>query len=266
MLTPEDSGAVLLVARDGQAVGRAWLTPDAEPPRAEELAAVGGAGPAEVAEVAVVDLAGMRVSTQDAAIADALVEAGGRLVRNAVSMTRRLGADDDGARTDDRIVPWDRAPGAATTPAALASASVAAYPPEHPDFVTGDDDAANAAVGIASILAGTAIGAFDAGCSAVALDGTDVVGAILITVVAADPVHDWGGGTWIADVFVAPSHAGQGLGRALLDHALARSVAAGHEWMGLAVTVGNPARRLYEAAGFVTGRTSCAVVLPGRSA
>ena len=41
------------------------------------------------------------------------------------------------------------------------------------------------------------------------------------------------------------------MGRALLGHALTQLTASGRDRLGLAVTAGNPARRLYEALGFV---------------
>lgn len=261
MLTREESGAAVLTDDDGRVVARTWLEPVATPPRAEVLTAVDGAEPALVAQVARADLAGMRVSTTDAAVADALVAAGGRVVRHATTMSLTH-ATTTPAGSDDRVVTWGLAPAGATTPTAVAAASVAAYTPEHPDTVPGEDDLASAAAGIASIIAGDAVGDFVPGCSGVVLDGGAVVGAILITVLPPAPAHDWGGGTWIADVFVAASHAGLGLGRALLAHAVDRSAAGGHERMGLAVTEGNPARRLYDAAGFVPDRTSWSVLLP----
>jgi ribosomal protein S18 acetylase RimI-like enzyme len=50
------------------------------------------------------------------------------------------------------------------------------------------------------------------------------------------------------ELFRDPAH--PGTGRALLERALQRAAAAGLPALGLAVTDGNPAARLYEAVGF----------------
>jgi GNAT superfamily N-acetyltransferase len=53
-------------------------------------------------------------------------------------------------------------------------------------------------------------------------------------------------------MWVAPECRGQGIGRALLEAAIEWATANGARSLALGVTVGNsPARRLYEAAGFV---------------
>jgi GNAT superfamily N-acetyltransferase len=54
----------------------------------------------------------------------------------------------------------------------------------------------------------------------------------------------------VADIFVVPAHQGRGLGRTLLLRAVAWSCAAGEPRIGLSVTDGNPAERLYARAGF----------------
>ena len=49
----------------------------------------------------------------------------------------------------------------------------------------------------------------------------------------------------------------------LVQRALAIATAAGHPALGLAVTEGNPARRLYDALGFRPVLSSYSVTLPG---
>ena len=71
----------------------------------------------------------------------------------------------------------------------------------------------------------------------------------IVSDLPADDEYD--GGPWITDLFVDPSAQGHGVGRALLGHALTQLTASGRDRLGLAVTLGNPARRLYEALGFV---------------
>ena len=57
----------------------------------------------------------------------------------------------------------------------------------------------------------------------------------------------------IVAMYVLPEYARQGIGRALLDHAIAYARAAGIEQLTLTVTQGNAAaRELYAAVGFVS--------------
>lgn len=81
-----------------------------------------------------------------------------------------------------------------------------------------------------------------------------VVGAVVVTRLGQAP-WGWGGGPWVAELFVVPAHQGRGLGRALLMRAIAWSQAAGEARIGLIVTEGNPAERLYARAGFRSRRT-----------
>ncbi|HWX00285.1 GNAT family N-acetyltransferase [Collimonas sp.] len=66
---------------------------------------------------------------------------------------------------------------------------------------------------------------------------------------------------YIAQIQIVPEFQGQGLGRMLIDKVLAQ---ARHERLptGLSVLDGNPARRLYEAAGFMeVGRDGMACLM-----
>lgn len=57
--------------------------------------------------------------------------------------------------------------------------------------------------------------------------------------------------TWyLGLVFLAPDARGHGLGRRLLESLAAHAAAVGGTAVRLAVVVGNPARRLYDRAGF----------------
>lgn len=67
---------------------------------------------------------------------------------------------------------------------------------------------------------------------------------------------------WIGTVFRVPDPRWRGLGEVLLKRALAHVASAGHERLGLAVTHGNPARRLYERLGFVLVESSVSVRIP----
>ncbi len=83
-------------------------------------------------------------------------------------------------------------------------------------------------------------------CSGVALDaGGTPVAASIVTGAPGEPPF---GGPWVILVFRAPGH--PGAGRALLARALRIAARDGLPGLGLAVTHGNPAARLYEDLGF----------------
>jgi GNAT superfamily N-acetyltransferase len=86
-------------------------------------------------------------------------------------------------------------------------------------------------------------------CSRLAIDAAagEVVGVALVT---DPPVLGSEGGPWIADIYRDPAPRWAGLGSALLYSVLTAAVADHHSAIGLAVTDGNPARRLYERLGF----------------
>ena len=61
----------------------------------------------------------------------------------------------------------------------------------------------------------------------------------------------WRGMPFISYVFTAAAHKGRGYGGALIRQAALALEAAGETELVLFVTVGNPARSLYESLGFV---------------
>lgn len=63
------------------------------------------------------------------------------------------------------------------------------------------------------------------------------------------------GAYYIAELDVDPRYRNQGIGGALLDYAEEEARAGGFARMGLATTMVNPARRLYERHGFVVVET-----------
>jgi GNAT superfamily N-acetyltransferase len=190
-------------------------------------------------DAALADLRGALVCG-DEELGRALVAAGGRPGRHAHVLSRDLrdppSAPD--APPGVRIVAADR-------PATdLVAAFRAAYARDHPDFRAHPypDDPA---VELAPLLDGRQVGPL-MGASALAVDeGGSVVGAALINRAPGDPPDS---GPWLTQLFRAPRH--PGTGRALLQHALAELAAAGEAALGLAVTDGNPAERLYRALGF----------------
>ena len=87
-------------------------------------------------------------------------------------------------------------------------------------------------------------GAIDWGSSLVAVTP---VGPL----VSAAIVTQHRGAAFLAFAVTAPGWRNHGLGTALLIRSANLLVAAGHDHWALAVTVGNPAQRLYERLGFV---------------
>jgi GNAT superfamily N-acetyltransferase len=198
-----------------------------------------------VAAALVAELGGWRIAGEEP-LGAALLEAGARPARHAHVYTHDLSAAPSAA-SGFGLAPLDH------PPAALVPAYLAAYGPGHPDHAgrQGEDPHAE----IAQLVSGGDLGPVLA-CSAVALDGDRVVGAIIVTDAPGEPPF---GGPWVCELFRDPAH--PGTGRALLERALAGAHAAGLPALSLAVTAGNPAQRLYESVGFHRVLTTLSVDL-----
>lgn len=194
------------------------------------------------------------IRTTDADEAAALRAAGARLVRHGHELVLDLAS----------VVPapgWARPNlpsglclvSIAEAAPRLAAASFAAYAPGHPDAPGSLHEAARRS---RELLAGESGGPVLEPPSAAIIDMSSkaVVGAVVVTWQGAQR-WGWGGGPWVADIFVVPALQGRGLGRALLLRAVAASHAAGESRIGLTVTDGNPAEHLYVSAGFRRRRT-----------
>lgn len=124
----------------------------------------------------------------------------------------------------------------------------AAYRAGHPDHQPEDDDPVAAAEVIASCMAGTDSGPWIASAS---LHATGPDGGLAALVMVTESSS--GGDAlrpWISELAVDPWWAGRGVGPALVMASAERLVERGDTVVGLAVTVGNPARLLYERLGF----------------
>ncbi|MEU6426137.1 GNAT family protein [Microbispora sp. NPDC046973] len=172
----------------------------------------------------------------------ALLDRGARLLRhmNVMRCDLPIARPVAGAAPDGfRIVSCDR------SPADVFPAWFAAYPPGHPDYRPRDREKALKEE-LVPLLGGEEIGPL-LPCSVLAVrDGSsgmgEVVGGVLVT--------DSNRGPWIADVFRHPDRSPRGLGALMLSATLAQAGADGLTCVGLVVTEGNPARRLYERLGF----------------
>jgi GNAT superfamily N-acetyltransferase len=182
------------------------------------------------------ELAGLRVKTTDEDTARALLGAGRTLVRAATDMHRDLGEPIPEPATPPgwslHAHAWDDD---------LAAALGAAYGPDHPD--RSDRVARLRALtegeGALTVLPG----------ATARLRGPDGRSAGQVFTVRPVP---WGGDglSWVLDLAVTPDGQGRGLGAALLAYAMRGTRAAGLITVGLTVTDGNPARRLYDRMGF----------------
>ncbi len=124
-----------------------------------------------------------------------------------------------------------------------------AYPPEHPDHEPADADPAAAAESLSRYVRGEEIGPWIADASLHVTDPSGrVVGLILLNETAANEVFD--AGPFVTDLCVDPAAGGNGIGGALVVEAARRLSAMGRSELILVVTVGNPARRVYERLGF----------------
>lgn len=189
--------------------------------------------------VVLTELRGMRVAGPED-LGRALVAAGARLDRHSHAYShdlRELPAAPEGFE----LTPVDR-PAAELVPVYLA-----AFAPGHPDRM----EAPAARRHLDGLVAGK-LGPLLPGSGLAIRDGR-VVGAILIASIADAPPPF--GGPWIMEVFRAPG--ARGAGRALLARALRRTDGS----LGLAVTNGNPAERIYAELGFKRTFTAYSVDL-----
>lgn len=231
---------------------------DATPPIAELFEAV--ATPELAAEVACDQLAGWDLTTRHDDLCDALVALGATPIRTFTVMSTELGepvGDDAPGLPGDLPQLELRGPEAGMPPReGLVTLMRAAYPAGHPDEERGSDD--TIVDDFAAALSGRRMGVAMPQ-SAVAYHGDRPVGLVLINrVPGAAPT----GGPWVTDICRLPERAYAGLGRFLLTRAMTALTASGEPTLSLAVTEGNPARRLYESVGFSAVATTTKLRLP----
>ncbi|GAA1976813.1 hypothetical protein GCM10009798_42530 [Nocardioides panacihumi] len=195
---------------------------------------------------------GAAVVVDDAGLRDGLLSSGASQVRHLHAMRHSL-----------RDIPTPRpVPGVTFRPwqsgdaEHLAAALMAAYGPEHPDPAGPDlsaaatslrhtaEDPDNPMIGTATQVA--------------VVDGAPVGAALVLR---SDHVSGWHG-PWLMNTFRAPDPALPGVGAAMLSRALEALRAGGETSLGLAVTVTNPARRVYERLGFDYHFEGWVLVLP----
>lgn len=210
--------------------------------------------PLQVVVPAVLDqLSGWWLTSPDEALTGALLAAGATVVRHAHTYTFPLVGAPDGPPVP---LPPELPAGLtigpiSRSPAELVPLVLAAYPPGHVDYQGPDPSVEEAELDL--LLRGELVGPYLAGASvqitsAEPGDGDgEVVAAVIVN--RADGEAPLGG-PWVSQVLRLPGDRWAGLGALALGHALAALAAAGETSLGLAVTDGNPARRVYERLGF----------------
>ena len=189
------------------------------------------------------------VVVHDESAADALIAAGGVLARHAHQMRLPLPLppfehpefrpfNPDGTPP----VPWTDA----------LTAFIAAYPPEHPDHLTGDGSLIDSY--LVPYTSGAKLGPLICHASAIAVHDDYAYAGVLI-------VDRPGEGPWVCDIWRDPDPAYAGTGSDLLRWSASRL--DGFAELGLVVTAGNTrAQRAYERVGFTVESTAWRFRMP----
>jgi hypothetical protein len=187
----------------------------------------------------------------------ALIEAGARRRRQASVMVYDLVEAPPPADWAEPSLPA----GLSYTPVgddmeAMYGAYVDAYPPGHPDS-HGDNVRREFENDLVPLARGESLGPL------LPASGWVVDEAVPGTAVAVVLINDWPDeGPWISEVFRDQDPRYAGIGTALLRRALWHSATAGLRTVGLAVTTGNPAERVYAKIGFRVASTALNCVIP----
>ena len=213
---------------------------------------VAGVDLADVVDLIGSDLGGWVVSGPGE-LGDRLAARGAQVRRRFHVLTRPL-ADDlpPAAWAETDLGAGRRAVRVDRDPDEVFPAWRAAYPPGHTDRHPGSDEEA-LAERLRPLLAGELGPLLPASRLAVDADDRVVAGVVLLQ----SPR-----GPWVADVFRRPGAEQAGLGAALLRRVIATAAQDGISELGLSVSDGNPARRVYEKLGFYTTADLVTVIVP----
>jgi len=135
----------------------------------------------------------------------------------------------------------------------------AAYPLGHPDYLPGTR-AELMAENLQPLLDRSLLGANHRSSRAVFQDG-EVHAAIIISLREGEAPY---GGPWLSEIWCDPRLQHQGIGKSLLTTAIRELSEDGFASLGLAVSQGNPAKKLYESLGFTGISQSWTIALPTR--
>ncbi|HKA68922.1 MAG TPA: GNAT family N-acetyltransferase [Actinomycetes bacterium] len=193
----------------------------------------------------------------DEELVTALIGAGARRRRHASTMVYDLTA----TQVPDEWAALPLPPGLSFAPVdpdpeRLFATWLRAYPPGHPD-APGGNTRADFEANLAPLVTGRALGPLlpVSGC---VVDSAAPGRAVAVCLVNDRPDE----GPWISEVFRDPDPRYAGIGAALLRRTLWLASRAGVRSIGLAVTVGNPAQRVYEKVGFQVISTTLNCIIP----
>jgi ribosomal protein S18 acetylase RimI-like enzyme len=133
-----------------------------------------------------------------------------------------------------------------------------AFPPEHPDRRHDHRPRAERRALCGELLEGSFLGSLISGTATALAPDDSLVGVIAVFGLGEEATTL----PWIGTVYRSPDPRWRGLGEALVRRAMSALAADGHARIGLAVTDGNPAQRLYERLGFVVVETKLSVRIP----
>jgi hypothetical protein len=259
---PARGERVRLLADDDLSLLATFVAPPAARPTAADVRAVPGTDLRRFAAIAARDLPGVRVITRlDEAAA--LTEAGAAVVSSSVHMVRdRLQEDPPPLRwAGPHLAAGLSVVGVETVPEdVLAASQLVAFGPGHPDHEATLE--AQVAGQLHALLAGELLGPVYADASAAVVDAGGNLYAALLATHWEGIGDEWRGGPWLVDLFTVPG-APLLLGRSLLTRAVAVASLDGHAAVGLTVSAGNRARRLYERLGFRDAFYRVVLDLPG---
>ncbi len=259
---PARGERVRLLADDNLAVLGTFVSPPSARPTAADLRAVPGTDLERFAAVAVRDMPGVRVTTQPEEAA-ALLAAGATLATTLLHMVRnRLQADAPPLQwaAPHLAAGLDIVGVEACDIDELGAAQRRAYGPGHPDHEA--TTLAQESGTLQALLAGDLLGPVYADASSLVVDDDGRTVACLVATRWEGIGEEWPGGPWVADLFKVPGGP-PGLGRSLLERAVAVCALDGHDAVGLSVNATNPARRLCDDLGFGDAFSRVSLDLPG---
>ena len=208
---------------------------------------IDGRSVAEAVAATGAQLAGWQLTTQDDALAQALVAAGATLTRRAFIMSSDLTtATDQGFALESFVLLPMPVTADIKSWAHVLDSWRAAFPPGHPDYidVSNDDDAVQF---FTRLVDGSEMGPLHrSSCLLANREGRALAGIIVNVRSGALPR----GGPWISDIWRDPALRGSGVGPALIDRSKRQLADDGFTALTLAVTASNDAHRTYERAGF----------------
>ena len=252
-----------LLADDDLTLLASFVAPPSLRATAADLRALPGTDLTRLAEVALRDLPGVRVTTR-LDEAEALAGAGAAVERTLVHMVR------DGLQDDPPPLSWaalhlgealDATGVEAADPDALAAAQGAAYGPGHPDHQATLEAQVEGA--LHAVLSGELFGPVHRDASTVVLDQEGAVVACALVTMWEGIGEEWPGGPEVVDLFKVPG-AQPLLGTSLLQRAVAVCALEGHAAVGLTVNAANRAHRLCERLGFRDRFHRVTLDLPGQ--